>query len=87
MTPYDKTIWINDETYLDEDNMNKIENQLDILTNNAISESEKNYITETELENKNYIDEIELSNKGYATETYVITQINNSIGTALGGSY
>lgn len=76
MTPYDKTIWINDETYLDEDNMNKIENQLDILTNNAISESEKNYITETEL-----------SNKGYATETYVITQINNSIGTALGGSY
>ena len=42
MTPYDKTIWINDETYLDEDNMNKIEEQLEILTNNLIELKNEN---------------------------------------------
>lgn len=50
MTPYNKTEWINDETDLNEENMNKIENQLEILTNNAIEESNKNYVTDTELE-------------------------------------
>ena len=50
MTPYNKTEWTNDETDLNEENMNKIENQLEILTNNAIEESNKNYVTDTELE-------------------------------------
>ena len=50
MTPYNKTEWINDETDLNEENMNKIEDQREILTNNAIEESNKNYVTDTELE-------------------------------------
>ena len=36
MTPYTKTNWVNDETYLNQDNMNKIENQLDTLTDEMI---------------------------------------------------
>lgn len=87
MTPYTKTEWINDETDLNETNMNKIEEQLELLTNNAISESEKGYITDTELEKKKYIDETELNNKNYVTTEEMNTAINNAIGGALDGSY
>lgn len=37
MQPYTKTNWVNDETLLSANNMNKIENQLETLTTNAIS--------------------------------------------------
>lgn len=40
MQPYTKTNWVNDETNLSANNMNKIENQLETLTTNAISEAE-----------------------------------------------
>ena len=36
MQPYTKTVWVNDETYLNADNMNKMENQLDTLTDEMI---------------------------------------------------
>ena len=76
MESYEKTIWENDETYLNEVNMNKIENQLETLTNNAINEGKKGYITNDEL-----------NNKKYATETFVSTTINEAIGSILEGSY
>lgn len=76
MESYEKTIWENDETYLNEVNMNKIENQLEVLTNNAISEGKKGYVTNDEL-----ID------KKYASENFVSTAINEAIGTILEGSY
>lgn len=87
MTPYEKTVWVNDETDLNEDNMNKIEEQLETLTNNAITESKKGYVTNTELSDKNYINATELENKNYATKTFVTETINSTIGSALGGSY
>ena len=40
MQPYTKTNWVNDETNLSATNMNKIENQLEALTTNAINEAE-----------------------------------------------
>lgn len=40
MQPYTKTNWVNDETLLSATNMNKIENQLETLTTNAINEAE-----------------------------------------------
>lgn len=40
MQPYTKTNWVNDETLLSANNMNKIENQLETLTTNAINEAE-----------------------------------------------
>ena len=51
MTPYTKTNWVNDETYLNQENMNKIENQLEDLTDEIISEENKNYATETYVDN------------------------------------
>lgn len=36
MQSYTKTNWINDETYLNQTNMNKIENQLETLTDEVI---------------------------------------------------
>lgn len=36
MQPYTKTVWVNDETCLNADNMNKMENQLDTLTDEMI---------------------------------------------------
>lgn len=36
MQPYTKTVWVNDETYLNADNMNKMENQLATLTDEMI---------------------------------------------------
>lgn len=98
MEKYDKTVWANDETDLNEDNMNKIENQLEALTDNAIQESQagyvtetnlnsKGFVTETSLESKKYIDETELNEKGYQTKADVETIVNNLIGSALGGEY
>ena len=62
--------------YNSEINMNKIENQLETLTNNAINEGKKGYVTNDELMDKNY-----------ASETFVSTSINNAIGKVLEGSY
>lgn len=87
MTPYGRTVWVNDETDLNEDNMNKIEEQLEKLTTNAITESEKGYVTNAELNKKDYVNATDLENKNYATETFVTETINNTIGSALGGSY
>ena len=47
MEVYEKTVWENDETQLNEENMNKIEDQLENLTDEIISEESKNYATET----------------------------------------
>lgn len=87
MTPYERTVWVNDETDLNEDNMNKIEEQLEKLTTNAITESKKDYVTNAELNKKDYVNATDLENKNYATETFVTETINNTIGSALGGSY
>ena len=76
MNTYDKTIWKNEETYLNEENLNKIEEQLEKLTNNAINELNKGYVTNDELENKNL-----------ATEEYVVDTINEIVGSALSGEY
>lgn len=76
MESYNKTIWENDETYLNEVNMNKIENQLEVLTNNAINQDKKGYVTNDEL-----------NGKKYASENFVSTAINEAIGTILEGSY
>lgn len=76
MESYNKTIWENDETYLNEVNMNKIENQLEVLTNNAINEGKKGYVTNDEL-----------NNKDYASKSYVEETINEIIGSALSGEY
>ena len=76
MNIYEKTLWKNEETYLNEENLNKIEEQLEKLTNNAIKELNKGYITNDELENKNL-----------ATEEYVVDTINEIIGSALSGEY
>ena len=78
MNAYVKTVWENDETQLNEDNMNKIENQLENITNEIISEEAKNYVTPASLNTT-------LGN--YATQTYVTNAINSAIGDALGGSY
>ena len=76
MNIYEKTLWKNEETYLNEENLNKIEEQLEKLTNNAINELNRGYITSEELESQNL-----------ATENYVVETINEIIGTALGGEY
>lgn len=76
MNIYEKTLWKNEETYLNEENLNKIEEQLEKLTNNAINELNRGYITSEELESKNL-----------ATENYVVETINEIIGSALGGEY
>ena len=76
MNIYDKTLWKNEETYLNEDNLNKIEEQIEKLTNNAINELNKGYITKEELESKNL-----------ATEEYVVDKINEIISSALNGEY
>ena len=76
MESYNKTIWENDETYLNEVNMNKIENQLEVLTNNAINQDKKGYVTNDEL-----------NGKKYASENFVSTAIKEAIGTILEGSY
>ena len=76
MNIYDKTLWKNEETYLNEDNLNKIEEQIEKLTNNAINELNKGYITGEELESKNL-----------ATEEYVVDKINEIISSALNGEY
>lgn len=76
MNIYEKTLWKNEETYLNEENLNKIEEQLEKLTDNAINELNKGYITSEELESKNL-----------ATENYVVETINEIIGSALGGEY
>ena len=76
MNIYDKTLWKNDETYLNEDNLNKIEEQIEKLTNNAINELNKGYITNEELESKKL-----------ATEEYVVDKINEIISSALNGEY
>ena len=39
---YNKTVWVNDETPINEENLNKIENQLEFLT--EFSESVNNSI-------------------------------------------
>ena len=76
MNIYEKTLWKNEETYLNEENLNKIEEQLEKLTNNAINELNRGYITNEELESKNL-----------ATESYVVDTINEIIGSALSGEY
>lgn len=49
MEAYDKTVWVNDETDLNEDNMNKIENQLESLTNNVITIENAGYQTASDV--------------------------------------
>ena len=51
MEAYEKTVWENDETQLNEENMNKIEDQLENLTDEIISEESKNYATESYVDN------------------------------------
>lgn len=86
MNIYEKKVW-NFNDHLLPDDLNKIEEQLEILTNNAITELKKGYVTNAELSNKNYVNETELENKNYATKTFVTETINSTIGSALGGSY
>ena len=50
MDTYTKTVWANDETQLNEDNMNKIEDQLELLTNKCISIDDAGYQTASDVQ-------------------------------------
>lgn len=96
MQSYTKTNWVNDETYLNQENMNKIENQLETVTNELITPTHEHsqYLTHHQdisgkEDNANKVTSISSSstNTQYPSAKCVYEAINNAIGSALGGSY
>ena len=96
MQSYTKTIWKNGETKANETNMNKIENQLEILTNEFINptHTHNQYLTQHQditgkENNSNKVTSISSSSTDtqYPSAKCVYDAINNAIGSALGGSY
>lgn len=96
MQPYTKTNWVNDETYLNQTNMNKIENQLETVTDELITPTHEHsqYLTQhQDISGKENSSNKVTSISGSSTDTQypsakcVYDAINNAIGNTLGGSY
>ena len=96
MQRYTKTNWVNDETYLNQENMNKIENQLETVTDELITPTHEHsqYLTHHQdisgKENSsNKVTSISSSstNTQYPSAKCVYDAINNAIVNVLGGSY
>lgn len=83
MQAYTKTIWENDETYLNEDNMNKIENQLETVTNELITptHTHSQYLTQhQDISGKLDTSKVKNATSTTSGDVYDVRYVNSLIG-------
>lgn len=91
MQSYTKTNWVVDVTKVNPTNMNKIENQLETLTNEFITptHTHSQYLTQhQDISGKLDISKVKNTNSTTAGDVYDVTYINTMIGdieSLLGG--